>query len=459
MKKIAILGRPNVGKSSLFNRLIRSFDAITSDVSGTTRDVKKRVLTIEDREGIIIDTGGLDEEEGLSQKIKEASLRAAKDADIILYMVDGQMYAQNEDREFFMSLERLGKESALLINKIDSDNYKEQIWDFKSFGAKRTFELSVAHNRGITRLLEWLYSRLDKKSEIVLESDDEESLEEFLDEESQKQSPIDESKIAISIIGRVNVGKSSLLNKLLGEERSVVSEIAGTTIDPVDESMIYEDKELIFIDTAGVRKRGKIVGIEKYALDRTKKMLERSNIAVLVLDASEEFVELDERIGGLVKEYMLGCIIVLNKWDKRRDESEKILKDIKHRFRYLAYAPILTVSALEGRNIEKIKKTILEVFNNYTKRVPTSRLNEIIESAYAKHKHPSYKGKLVKIYYAVQFRVAPPMFMMVTNSGYKFHFSYSRYLENEIRKEIDFTGVPLVIRSKKRGSSEVSDED
>lgn len=453
MKKIAILGKPNVGKSSLFNKLVRNFDAITSDVSGTTRDVKKRTLILEDKEAILIDTGGLDNEKGLSEKIKEVSLRAALEADIILYMVDGQLFSDHEDRTFFKEIERLGKISALVINKVDSDRFKEQAWDYAAFGAKKVFETSLAHNRGVNNLKSWLYSLLD--APIKLEMDEEESLEELLDEE---QPIVDPSTIHVSIIGRVNVGKSSLLNKMVGEERSVVSEIAGTTIDPVDESILYKDKTLVFVDTAGVRKRGKIQGIEKFALDRTKKMLERSNIALLVLDASEDFVELDERIGGLIKEYMLGCILVLNKWDAKREDSEKILADIKHRFRYLSFAPILTVSALSGRNIEKIKDTILEVYSNYTKRITTSRLNDIIERAYAKHKHPSYRGKHVKIYYATQFRIAPPMFMMVTNSGYKFHFSYSRYLENEIRREEDFTGSPIVIRSKKRGSQEETED-
>ncbi|MFP4332786.1 MAG: GTP-binding protein, partial [Campylobacterales bacterium] len=228
-------------------------------------------------------------------------------------------------------------------------------------------------------------------------------------------------------------------------------EIAGTTIDPVDESFIYQDRVINFVDTAGLRRRGRIKGIEKYALDRTKKMLERSDIALLVLDSSSDFVELDERIGGLVKEYSLGCIVVLNKWDIKEEESQKVLENFKKKFRYLNFAEILTVSALKGRNVEKIKDAILKVYANYTKRVPTSRLNEIIQFAYMKHKHPSYRGKLVKFYYATQFLVAPPTFMLVTNTSYKLHFSYQRYLQNEIREHIDFKGTPIIIKTKRRG--------
>ncbi|MFP4332459.1 MAG: GTPase, partial [Campylobacterales bacterium] len=212
MKKVAILGRPNVGKSSLFNRLIREFDAITSEVSGTTRDVKKRILKIDDKECLLIDTGGLDDEkEELNKKIKEVSLKAASEADIILYMVDGQMLADDFDRSFFMDIEKLNKESVLVANKVDSDRFKEMVWEYQSFGAKKIFEISVAHNRGISALISWLYSRLEKT--LSIEVDSEESLEDFLDESvvEYESKPID-----VAIIGRVNVGKSSLLNALLG---------------------------------------------------------------------------------------------------------------------------------------------------------------------------------------------------------------------------------------------------
>ncbi|HHD84350.1 MAG TPA: ribosome biogenesis GTPase Der, partial [Campylobacteraceae bacterium] len=327
MTKIALLGKPNVGKSSLFNRIAGRRDAITSEVSGTTRDVKRSEVRINETPAILIDTGGIDDSTTLFSAVKEKSLAAAEEADIILYMVDGKMLPDEEDKKLFHALQKLGKKIALVVNKIDNDRQQEEIgWEFTAFGAKDLLYLSVSHNRGTRKLINWIESQIPEEERFrpepeLVEDAEDFALEELLAAEAARETgesteeSEEDNEIKIAIIGRVNVGKSSLLNALVGEARSVVSDVAGTTIDPVDEQMVYEDKIFTFVDTAGIRRRGKIEGIEKFALNRTRAMLENADIALLVLDASEEFTELDERIASLVEEYELGCIIVLNKWD------------------------------------------------------------------------------------------------------------------------------------------------
>jgi len=461
MTKIAIIGKPNVGKSSLFNRILKQRSAIISDVSGTTRDVKKSEVMINETPAILIDTGGLDDSSTLFTTVREKSMQAAKDADIILYMVNGKMLPDEDDKKIFFQLQKLGKVIALVINKIDNDKQEEEIgWEFDSFGAKNTFFLSVSHNRGTRKLINWIDNQIPKEIEeetLVLDEDDDFSLEDMLQE--QEILTVDEpeeenNEIKIAIIGRVNVGKSSLLNAIVGEDRSVVSDVAGTTIDPVDEQMDYEDKKFTFVDTAGVRKRGKIEGIEKYALNRTQAMLEHADIALLVLDASEDFKELDERIANLVDKFELGCIIVLNKWDKSQHDYKQSVQKVRDRFKFLAYAPIITVSALSHQRVHKLNDLILKVYQNYTFRISTSKLNEILKRTNKKHQLPSDHGKVVKIYFAAQFDIKPPRIAVIMNRPKSLHFSYKRYLINQLREYFDFTGTQLIIEAKKKKSDE-----
>lgn len=454
MKKLVIIGKPNVGKSSLFNRLTKQKDAITSNIAGTTRDIKKRVIELNNKSLQIIDTGGIDDSNELFLKIKEKALKVAKEADIILFMVDGKTIPLQEERELFFKFQKLNKDIALVINKIDNDKEKEIAWEnFASFGSKIRFEISVSHNKGIAALLNWIDSLLPQEELELKEDDDYFEIE---DEEFKEIKSID-TQIKVAIIGRVNVGKSSLLNALVGEDRSIVSDIAGTTIDPVDESIFFEGKEILFVDTAGIRRRGKIEGIEKFALDRTKNMLEKAHIAILVLDSKEGFVELDEKIGGLIDEYKLGAIIVLNKWDESKDEYKKIEKEVRDRFKYLSYAPIITASALKGRNIQKIKKQIIKVYNAFFQHIPTSQLNRVIKEATLKHPIPSDRGKLIKIYYATQFDVAPPKIALIMNRPV-LHFSYIRYLTNVLRENFDLEGTPIIIKPKHKGEKEEIEE-
>ncbi len=463
MTKIALLGRPNVGKSSLFNRLAHRLDAITSDVSGTTRDIKRTTIMLEDKEVEIIDTGGLDDSSTLFQEVKKKSLQAAEEADIILYMVDGKMLPDDEDKKIFFSLQKLGKPIALVVNKLDNDKQREQIgWEFSSFGAKNLFFLSVSHNYGTKILSDWIYSHLPELPESTthIESDDDLSLEEILTIEEENSIDEEESnEIRVAIIGRVNVGKSSLLNALIGKERSVVSDVAGTTIDPVDEEIYYRDKILTFVDTAGIRKRGKIEGIERHALHRTQKMLENADIALLVLDASEPFKELDEKIAHLVDKFSLGCIIILNKWDKALDDYPTSVQKVRDRFRFLSYAPIITLSALSKKRVHKVNDLILSVYENYSRRIPTSKLNDLIKFATTKHHIPSDQSKLVKIYYATQYEIKPPRIALIMNRPKGLHFSYKRYLVNQLRDHFPLEGTPVILEARDKKQINKEEEE
>ena len=492
MKKIAIIGRPNVGKSSLFNRLVKKRDAITSDLAGTTRDIKRRNVLIRDKQAELLDTGGLDQGSELFDKIKEMSLKAAHKADIILFMVDGKGLPEDDDKRLFYELQSLGKDIALVVNKIDNDKMNEKLWDFYEFGTDAIFGISVSHNRNTVNLMDWLYDKIPdsyiiKEDEENSEDEDEvtepemsddaffskyehgeeddgfiytdEDEEEIGDDSIFSQNDMikefdenDINHIKIAIIGRTNVGKSSLLNALLGEERSVVSSVAGTTIDPIDETIEYKDKQLTFVDTAGLRRRGKIVGIEKFALMRTTEMLENSNMALVVLDASQPFLDLDEKIAGLVDSNRLACIIVLNKWDiSNREEHDKIILEIRDRFKFLAYAPIITLSAKSHQRVDKLFDMILAINDNYSQRITTSELNEVLGKALRRHQLPSMHGQVIRIYYATQYETRPPKIAIVMNKPRGLHFTYRRYLTNKLREAFNFSGTPVLFKAKKKG--------
>ena len=489
LKKIALIGQPNVGKSSLFNRIANKRIAIVSDMAGTTRDIRKHEIEILDRKALMLDTGGIDEtNDAIFSNVKRKAIETAKEADIILFMVDGKNIPDDKDKELFYELQRLGKELALVVNKIDNDKELERLWEFFEFGIgdENLFGISVSHNRGTKNLFEWIYQHLPVNLETVAREeaeairkakleedeyyfDDEEdfSSEENGDFESTLEETSNEdevnNKINVAIIGRVNVGKSSILNAILGEERSVVSPIAGTTIDPVDESFEYREKEITFVDTAGLRRRGSIEGIEKYALMRTKEMLEKANMALVILDASRELTDLDEKIAGLVDEYGLGTIIVLNKWDENMDTFQKIEEEIRRRFRFLSYAPIIAVSAKTGRSIERLKDKIVEIHDNYTQRIPTSQLNRVIEEAVSRHSLPSPNGVYLRIYYTTQFSSKPPRIALVMNKPNLLHFTYKRYLINFLRENFNFEGTPIHViargKNDKMGDEEYLERD
>ncbi|MEE9093926.1 ribosome biogenesis GTPase Der [Helicobacter pylori] len=452
LKTIAILGQPNVGKSSLFNRLARERIAITSDFAGTTRDINKRKIALNGHEVELLDTGGMAKDALLSKEIKALNLKAAQMSDLILYVVDGKSIPSDEDLKLFREVFKTNPNCFLVINKIDNDKEKERAYAFSSFGMPKSFNISVSHNRGISALIDAILSALDLNQ--IIEQDLDADILESLENNAPKEETKEEEIIQVGIIGRVNVGKSSLLNALTKKERSLVSSVAGTTIDPIDETILIGDQKICFVDTAGIRHRGKILGIEKYALERTQKALEKSHIALLVLDVSAPFVELDEKISSLADKHSLGIILILNKWDIRYAPYEEIMATLKRKFRFLEYAPVITTSCLKTRHIDEIKHKIIEVYECFSKRIPTSLLNSVINQATQKHPLPSDGGKLVKVYYATQFATKPPQISLIMNRPKALHFSYKRYLINTLRKEFNFLGTPLILNAKDKKSAQ-----
>ncbi|GAA6877445.1 GTPase Der [Helicobacter pylori] len=452
LKTIAILGQPNVGKSSLFNRLARERIAITSDFAGTTRDINKRKIALNGHEVELLDTGGMAKDALLSKEIKALNLKAAQMSDLILYVVDGKSIPSDEDLKLFREVFKINPNCFLVINKIDNDKEKERAYAFSSFGMPKSFNISVSHNRGISALIDAILSALNLNQ--IIEQDLDADILESLENNASKEELKEEEIIQVGIIGRVNVGKSSLLNALTKKERSLVSSVAGTTIDPIDETILIGDQKICFVDTAGIRHRGKILGIEKYALERTQKALEKSHIALLVLDVSAPFVELDEKISSLADKHSLGIILILNKWDIRYAPYEEIMATLKRKFRFLEYAPVITTSCLKARHIDEIKHKIIEVYECFSKRIPTSLLNSVINQATQKHPLPSDGGKLVKVYYATQFATKPPQISLIMNRPKALHFSYKRYLINTLRKEFNFLGTPLILNAKDKKSAQ-----
>ncbi len=452
LKTIAILGQPNVGKSSLFNRLARERIAITSDFAGTTRDINKRKIALNGHEVELLDTGGMAKDALLSKEIKVLNLKAAQMSDLILYVVDGKSIPSDEDLKLFREVFKTNPNCFLVINKIDNDKEKERAYAFSSFGMPKSFNISVSHNRGISALIDAILNALNLNQ--IIEQDLDADILESLENNASKEETKKEEIIQVGIIGRVNVGKSSLLNALTKKERSLVSSVAGTTIDPIDETILIGDQKICFVDTAGIRHRGKILGIEKYALERTQKALEKSHIALLVLDVSAPFVELDEKISSLADKHSLGIILILNKWDIRYAPYEEIMATLKRKFRFLEYAPVITTSCLKARHIDEIKHKIIEVYECFSKRIPTSLLNSVIFQATQKHPLPSDGGKLVKVYYATQFATKPPQISLIMNRPKALHFSYKRYLINTLRKEFNFLGTPLILNAKDKKSAQ-----
>lgn len=430
---VAIVGRPNVGKSTIFNRVVGERISIVEDVPGLTRDRIYSSGEWLNHQFNIIDTGGIDiGDEPFQKQIRAQAEVAIEEADVIIFMTNGREGVTANDELVAKILYKTNKPIVLAVNKVDNPNMMDNIYDFYSLGFGEPYPISGSHGLGIGDLL-------DK----VCESFPTDLSEDY-----------DEGIIKFSLIGRPNVGKSSLVNALLGEERVIVSNIAGTTRDAIDTSFKVHGQEYVMIDTAGMRKRGKVYeAAEKYSVLRALKAIERSDVVLVVLNAEEGIIEQDKRIAGYAHEAGKGVIIVVNKWDAI-EKDEKTMKEfeenIRSHFSYLSYAPIVYVSALTKQRLHSLIPLIDEVSINHAKRVQSSTLNEVIVDAIAMNPTPSDKGKRLNIFYAAQVATKPPTFVIFVNEVELMHFSYERYLENRIREAFGFEGTPIRLIARKR---------
>ncbi|MDD3187071.1 MAG: ribosome biogenesis GTPase Der [Bacilli bacterium] len=429
---VALLGRPNVGKSTIFNRLVKKNVSIIEDTPGITRDRIYGTVNYNDFMFHLIDTGGIDVDNAIfNNEIKVQAELAIDEADVILFVVDGKEGLTANDHEVKKMLRKSNKKVILVINKIDSKEYKSHMYDFYELGFDNIYPVSGEQNMGFTDLL----NEITKDFKKVEEKED--------------------NKIKFSVIGRPNVGKSSLVNALLNEERVIVSDVAGTTRDAIDTDFTYNEEVFTVIDTAGMRKKGKVYeSIERYSLLRSMKAIDRCNVCVLVINAEEGIIEHDKHIAGYAIEAGKPIVIVVNKWDliDNKDENmKKFIKDIRNNFQFMPYAPIVFLSSLTKKRIHTLMPEIIKVYNNSKKEIATSLLNNVIREAYELNIPPSYKGKRLKIYFVNQANNCPPTFNISVNNKGLVHFSYERYLENKIRESFDFEGTPIVLQFKNRG--------
>ena len=434
MKKyvVALVGRPNVGKSTIFNRLVGSKVAIIEDTPGVTRDRIYGNVKTDKYNFHLIDTGGIDvSDELFNDSIKIQASLAIDEADVVLFVVDGKESLTTNDYVIRDMLRKSKKDVILVINKIDSKLYNEHLYDFYELGFDNIVEVSGEHNLGFTSLMN------------------------AITKDFKEENYEDDETIKFSVIGRPNVGKSSLVNALLNEERVIVSNEAGTTRDAIDTVFTYHDEKFTVIDTAGMRKKGKVYEtIEKYSLLRTLKAIDRSDVCLVVIDAKEGIIEHDKHIAGYAKEAGKATILVVNKWDlieNKDEEMKKFIKDIRNNFQFIPYAPIVFLSSLTKKRIHTLMPEVIKVYENSHKEIGTSLLNDVIRDAYNLNLPPTYKGKRLKIYFAHQVSVAPPTFDIQVNSKGLIHFSYERYLENKIRESFDLEGTPIVLQFKNKG--------
>lgn len=432
-KTVCLIGRPNTGKSSLFNRLIKEKRSIIDDAPGITRDRIYGIVNHEDKSFHLIDTGGIDStDEDFNQNIKMQAELAIDESDVIVFVIEGRSSLTSNDLEIANLLRKSNKKIVVAVNKLDDPRHDEEIYNYFELGFDAYIPVSAEHNRGIKDLL----------NEITKDFNN------YSTEE-------DESILKFSIIGRPNVGKSSLINALLNEERVIVSDVAGTTRDAVDTRFTYEKNDYIVIDTAGMRKKGKIYyNIEKYSLIRSLKAIDRSDVCAIIISAEEGIIEHDKHIAGYALDAGKAVVLVVNKWDKI-DNKDKAIKEwtqnIRDNFQFMPYANIVFLSALEKKRIHTLMPEVIKAYASATKEVKTSVLNDCIREAALLHPAPSYKSQRLKIYFVHQAGTKPPKFEFSVNNKKLVHFSYERYLENKIRESFDFTGTPIIIKFSNRG--------
>ncbi|WP_096200953.1 ribosome biogenesis GTPase Der [Bacillus sp. FJAT-45350] len=430
---VAIVGRPNVGKSTIFNRIVGERVAIVEDMPGVTRDRLYSSGEWLNRDFNLIDTGGIElGDEPLLNQMREQAELAIKEADVIIFIVNGREGITSADEEVVKILFRSKKPIVLGVNKIDNPDMQEQLYEFYSLGIGDPIGISGSHGLGLGDLLD-------------------EVIKHFPDEQ---EDDYDEDTVRISLIGRPNVGKSSLVNAMLGKERVIVSDIAGTTRDAIDTPFTRDGQDYVLIDTAGMRKRGKVYETtEKYSVLRALKAIERSDVVLVVINAEEGIIEQDKKIAGYAHEAGRAVIIVVNKWDtlEKDDKTmQKFEQKIRDHFLFLTYAPILFLSAKTKQRLQHVLPTVKRVSESHNLRVPTNVLNDVIMDAVAMNPTPTDKGKRLKINYVTQVAVGPPAFVFFVNEPELMHFSYERFLENRLRDTFEFEGTPIKIFARKK---------
>ncbi|CUK57691.1 ribosome biogenesis GTPase Der [Listeria monocytogenes] len=430
---VAIVGRPNVGKSTIFNRIVGERVSIVEDVPGVTRDRIYNSAEWLGKEFNIIDTGGIDlSDEPFLEQIRAQAEIAIDEADVIIFITNGREGVTDADEQVAKILYRSNKPIVLAINKVDNPEMRDQIYDFYSLGFGEPYPISGSHGLGLGDMLDAVRAHFPKEEE-----------EEYPDD-----------TVKFSLIGRPNVGKSSILNALLGEDRVIVSDIAGTTRDAIDTTYTFDGQDYVMIDTAGMRKRGKVYeSTEKYSVLRAMRAIERSDVVLVVINAEEGIREQDKRIAGYAHDAGRAIIIVVNKWDAINKDEKTInvwTEDIREQFQFLSYAPIVFVSAKTKQRLNNLFPLINQVSDNHSLHVQSSMLNDVISDAVAMNPSPMDKGKRLKIFYTTQVAVKPPTFVVFVNDPELMHFSYERFLENRIREAFPFEGTPIRVIARKR---------
>lgn len=437
---VAIIGRPNVGKSSFFNFVSGKRISIVEDTPGVTRDRIYEKIEWRGRYFNLVDTGGLEpnSQDTILRQMRIQASAAADLADVILFMVDGQEGVTADDKEIATMLRKINKKIILVVNKVDNiGEPPADVYDFYNLGLGDFFTISSTHGLGLGEVLDEIVQTLPEDSD---NGDDEEC-------------------IRVAVVGKPNAGKSSLINKILGEARVIVSDIPGTTRDAIDTYTEKDGQKFCFIDTAGMRKRGKITdNIERYSTMRSLTAIDRAQVVVIMIDAQDGVTEQDTKIAGYAHNQGKAAVIAVNKWDlieKDTNTMENFRKDVMNSFNFMMYAPVIFISALTGQRVGTLYDTILKVYTSATRRITTGMLNDCMNECIQAVQPPSDKGKRLKLYYMTQVSVCPPTFVIKCNSKDLFHFSYQRYIENQVRKSFDFTGTPVVFKIREKDEKDV----
>lgn len=438
IKLVALVGRPNVGKSTLFNRLARTRKAIVDSTPGVTRDRHYEKVSWGDREFILVDTGGIElsQSDKIPEMIREQSLQAIAEADIILFILDGREGLLSEDYEVVQLLRRSNKPVFHLVNKVDGPEREDVLLaPFYELGVEDLWPMSAEHGYGVSNFFDFLTESMPV-------------------EVSEDNTPPD--TIRVSCIGRPNVGKSSLINRMLGEERMVVSDIPGTTRDAVDTMLEQMGRHYLLIDTAGIRRKGKVSHkLEKFSVMRALSSLEKCDIALLLIDAEEGITEQDTKVIGYALERGRACLVLINKWDLIREDKKRqkmLLDEVERATSFVGYAPTLPVSALSGFGVKKILPVVNDVYRQYVQEFTTNKINQVLRQAVEKHTPPLHQGRRLKLYYATQIRNKPPTFLVFANYPKAIHFSYYRFLVNQFREGLGLDKAPIrvLFRERKR---------